>query len=270
MLNDRVVVITGGTRGIGLATARAFARQGAQVAVGSTNAQAVTEVADELNCFGGVLDVRHRQSYADFLAATQRALGPIDLLVNNAGISHTGHLVDSDPGTHDLIIDVNLRGVLHGMEAVLPGMLSRRRGTIINISSLAARMPTAGIAVYSATKHALLGLSLAVRDELRDTGVRLTVILPTFVATDMIAGLQLRGLPQVSPETVARAIVRTAKARRPPAVVTVPRWLGPVPTLLGLIPQPVTDAIKRHVNADAATRVDSDQRITYQQRIKGL
>jgi hypothetical protein len=270
MLNGQVVAVTGGTRGIGLATARAFAAHGARVAIGGTDARAVTEVSGALGLLGVALDVRSRQSCGEFFAEVEKVLGTVDVLVNNAGVCHTGHLVGTDSATHDLVIDVNLRGVLHGMEVVLPGMLSRRHGRVINISSLSGRMPVAGVAVYSATKHALIGLTLAVRDELRGSGVGLTVVLPTFVTTEMAAGVRLRGLPRVDAETVARAIVRAARARRQPAVVTVPWWLGPAPFLLGLVPQPLVDTVKQRVNADTDARVNPDERAIYQERINRL
>jgi NAD(P)-dependent dehydrogenase (short-subunit alcohol dehydrogenase family) len=267
MLNGQVVAITGGTRGIGLATARAFAERGARVAIGGTDTRALADLASGLGFFGATLDVRGRQSCVDFFTEVENALGPIDVLVNNAGICHTGHLVGTDPVANDRIIDVNLRGVLHAMEVVLPRMLSRRRGKVINVSSLSGRMPAAGVAVYSATKHALIGLSLAVRDEILGSGAGLTVVLPTFVTTEMVAGVRLRGLPRVNAATVACAIVRAAGARRQPAVVTVPRWLGPAPFIVGLLPRPLTDAIKQRVNADATKRVNRDERAIYQDRI---
>jgi len=153
---------------------------------------------------------------------------------------------------------------------VLPGMLSRRHGRVVNISSLSGRVPVAGVAVYSATKHALIGLTLAVRDELRGSGVGLTVVLPTFVNTEMAAGVRLRGLPRVHAETVARAIVRAASARRQPAIVTVPCWLSPMLVVLGLTPQPLVDAIKQWLNADTDARVNPDERAIYHERINRL
>jgi NAD(P)-dependent dehydrogenase (short-subunit alcohol dehydrogenase family) len=250
-LTGRVVAVTGGARGIGLATARAFLAAGARVAVGDVDGDLAAAAGADI---AGPLDVRDLASFETFLKAVEADLGPVDVLVNNAGVAPTGQFAQQEQPLIDLQVDVNLRGVLLGTRLVLPGMLARRRGHIVNVASLAGRIPLPDGAVYSATKHAVVGLTAAVQAEVRSSGVRLTAVLPTFVRTSLVAGLSLRGVPVVAPERVAAAIVRAVR-RGGPVTVAVPRWMGLLPRWTYRL-VPVDPAI------DHTARADYERRIT--------
>jgi NAD(P)-dependent dehydrogenase (short-subunit alcohol dehydrogenase family) len=267
-LTGRVVAITGGARGIGLATARAFATAGARVALGDIDADLALRSARALDGavdgMGAPLDVRDPESFAAFLKAVETDLGPVDVLVNNAGVAPFGMFTDLDLAVIDLLVDVNLRGVLHGTRLALPPMLARGHGHIVNVASLAGRIALPGAAVYTATKHAVVGLTETVRAEVRSSGVRLTAVLPTFVSTELVAGLPLRGVPVVAPERIAAAIVRAVRRGGPP-IVTVPRWMGVLPRLAAVTPYRMLDALRglmpRPV-VDHAARTDYERRVS--------
>jgi len=236
------VAVTGGARGIGLAVARVFRAAGAEVTIGDLD-----PAAAPADLPARPLDVRSPDSFAAFLAD----LGPLDVLVNNAGVTTTTSFLSTPAALRDLQIDVNLRGVVNGMAAALPTMVAQGHGHVVNIASLAGRIPTPNAAIYSATKHAVVGLTETVRAEMRGTGVRLTAVLPTFVATDMTRGLALRGVPMTTPEAVAAACLRAVR-RGGPAVVAVPRWLGAAPRLMVWTPQFLRDLLTRGSTGDAA------------------
>jgi hypothetical protein len=237
----RVAAVTGGARGIGLAIATALARTGTRVAIGDLDGDLAARRAASWGGTGLGVDVRDEQSYAQFLDQ----VGPVDILVNNAGVAVAGNYLETTAAEHTLQIEVNLRGVERGMRLVLPGMVERGRGHVVNIASAAGLIPAPGAAVYTASKQAVVGLTDAVRSELRGTGVTLTAVLPTAVRTEMAAGLVLRGLPQVDPEAVARAVVRVVGKRRPPATVMVPRWLRPFAMGDAVSPQWLRDLARR-------------------------
>jgi NADP-dependent 3-hydroxy acid dehydrogenase YdfG len=264
---NRVVAITGGARGIGLATARAFAAAGARVAIGDVDAGLAAEVAGELGGYPHPLDVRDRDSFAAYLAATEAALGPVDILVNNAGVAPAGRFVETDPAVLDLVVDVNLRGVMNGMRLALPGMIARRSGLVVNIASLAGRVPLPGAATYGATKHGVVGLTAAVRAEVRGSGVAVSAVLPMFTRTELISGLRLSGMPKVDAEQVAAAVVRLARRRRPPAAVTVPRWLTAAGAFHATVPPWLRErfaagALRAEQTVDPAARAGYERRVS--------
>ncbi len=252
------VAITGGARGLGLATARAFQAAGATVTIGDLDPDAAPADLPALP-----LDVRSAEAFAAFLAAA----GPVDVLVNNAGVATTTSFLATPPALRELQLDVNLRGVINGMAMALPEMVARGHGHVVNVASLAGRIPTPNAAIYTATKHAVVGLTEAVRTEVRGTGVRLTAVLPTFVRTEMTNGLNLRGIPVTTAEAVAGAVVRAVR-RGGPAVVVVPRWLGAVPRLSAWTPQFVKDLLTRGA-APAPTPDEDPRRVGYAARVRG-
>jgi NADP-dependent 3-hydroxy acid dehydrogenase YdfG len=268
-LNGKVVAVTGGARGIGLATARAFAAAGARVAIGDVDAATAREAAEGFHGFAAGLDVRDRGSFESFLKSVDAELGPVDVLVNNAGVAPAGYFVETDPAYVDLVLEVNLRGVLNGMRLVLPGMVDRRRGHVVNIASLAGRIPLPGAAVYTATKHAVVGLTEAVRAELRDSGVRLTAVLPWFVRTDIVTGTQMGGRGSIAPEQVADAILKAVRRGWPPAV-TVPRWLGVLPRMTALMPYRVQDVARGLAGLYRRAEIDEAARAPYERRVANL
>jgi len=153
-LDGAVVAVTGGARGIGLAITEAMLAAGARVSIGDVDVELAKAEAKRLGAHAEKLDVRNRESFAIFLESTRQALGPIDVLVNNAGIMPMGAFTDEDPALADAQIDINFRGVIYGMQLALPEMLSRRRGHVVNIASLAGRFAIPGAAVYTGTKAA--------------------------------------------------------------------------------------------------------------------
>ena len=259
-----VVAVTGGARGLGLAAARAFAKAGASVVIGDVDIAEARTAAEAIGGTAVSLDVRDPESFAAFVDAA----GDIDVLVNNAGVVYGGTFLDTPPEMRDLQLDVNLRGVINGMAAVLPGMVARGRGHVVNVASLAGRVATPGAAIYTATKFAVVGLTEAVRAELHDSRVRVTAVLPTFVPTRMTEGLPLDRLPTASAEQVANAILRVVR-RGGPATVVVPRWLAGLPRLAAFTPQALQDRLRR--GAAGGTHESPElQRSQYVQRLRDL
>lgn len=267
-LSGAAVAVTGGARGIGYATAKAFTEQGAQVFIGDLDADLAQAAAAELGCSGFGLDVRSRESWAEFVANIS---APLTVLVNNAGIMPAGPYADEDDAVTDAIIDVNLKGVLYGSKLVLPGMVERGSGHIVNVASYLGKVPAAGLATYCASKHAVVGFSESLRDELADTGVTVSVVLPSAVRTDLVSGVKLGGiLPTVDPEDIALAIVETCRSR--PAIVAVPGWMRSYEAAAAVIPDRVLGAIRGGLTRQRVLRIlDQKARAGYDERIrKGL
>ncbi len=263
------VAITGGARGIGLATAQACARAGMKVAIGDIDPAACARAAAEIGsgAVASVLDVRDAASFAEFLDAAEDANGPLDVLVNNAGVAPVGLFVDEDPADTRRLLDINLGGVLTGTQLALRRFLPRGHGHIVNLASSAGQIATAGGATYAATKHGVVGFTRAVRAETRGTGVRTTIVMPGLIRTDMIDGLVPgRGLRIVGPEQVADAIVGALRSGR--EEIFVPREMGPVARLVAGTPPAVADRIKRLLQADAVmTQGDPSARSGYRARM---
>lgn len=264
-LSGTVVAITGAARGIGYATAQAFIAAGARVFIGDLDAELAKTAADELGCAGAGLDVRSRESIAEFLAGVE---SPLQVLVNNAGIMPAGRFVDEPDAVTDAIVDVNLNGVLRMTKLVLPGMLDRGSGHVVNVASYLGEVPAAGLATYCATKHAVVGFSEALRDEVAGTGVTITAVLPSAVRTDLVAGVKLGGmLPTVDPEDIAEAIVGTCRSR--PAIVAVPAWMRSYEAAAALLPDITLGAIRGRLTRQRVLRsLDTTARAGYEERIR--
>ncbi|SFO07143.1 SDR family NAD(P)-dependent oxidoreductase [Amycolatopsis rubida] len=265
-LDGASVAITGGGAGIGRAVAKLFASKGAHVAIGDLNQAAAEEAAALVGGTAHHLDVADRDSFASFVAATEKAHGPLHVLVNNAGLMPNGGFLELADATDRLQIDVNLGGVLSGMKLVLPGMVERGFGHVVNVASLAGKFPVKGLAVYNATKFAVVGLTAATRLEFADAGVSLTAVLPSAVDTALASGLDLRPIPKVQPEDVARAVVDSVHNRR--AEIAVPGYVGLLATAARVTPEPVLNRIRRLVRDDRALHSDRPERSEYRANLE--
>jgi short-subunit dehydrogenase len=264
---DKVIAITGGARGIGLAIATILQGLGGKVAIGDIDESAVKEAGARLGlkvCRG--LDVTDRQSFTDFLDSVESELGPVDVVVNNAGVIAVGSAVDESDAITRRVLDVNIFGVILGTKLAAQRMLPRGRGHIINIASLSSVLPTEGIATYSATKHAVLGYTDTVRMENRGSGVHFSAILPTLTNTEMIAGIgHARGFRNAEPDDVAQAVA--AVIAKPKSRVVVPRSLGIIISAQRFMPQRVSETLGRLGTGRVFTSdVEVDKRTSYARR----
>ncbi len=250
-LAGKVVAITGGARGIGHATAAALVAHGARVAIGDIEADLAARTATELgaNALGLPLDVTDRGSFDAFLREVEVRLGPLDVLINNAGIMPVGPFVDESDATTQRMLDVNVNGVIHGSKLALQRFLPRNRGHLVNIASVAGKGGFPGGVTYCATKHAVVGLSEAIRAEVRRTGIDVSIVMPVVVNTELGSGLnKSRGLKVVEPEDVAQAIVEALQTGR--VDVFVPRSVRFLFALAPVVPRSVADFITGLLKAD--------------------
>jgi NAD(P)-dependent dehydrogenase (short-subunit alcohol dehydrogenase family) len=223
---------------------------GAKVAIGDVDEVTVKQSGTDLDLgFYARLDVTDRQSFATFLDDVERELGPIDVLVNNAGICPTGPFLDEPDEVTQRTLAINAFGVILGTKLAAERMVKRRRGHIINIASLAGINAVPGIATYCATKHAVIGYTDTARLELRGTGVTLSAVLPTLTNTAMIDGVaSMPGMRNAEPEDIAAGIVDLIAKPRPRLTVT--RQAGVMMAVTKRLPLRVSEAVTRLLNAD--------------------
>jgi 2-hydroxycyclohexanecarboxyl-CoA dehydrogenase len=192
-LTGRVVLVTGGAQGIGAAVADAMAEAGASVAIGDANADGAADTAARVakqhggNTLGVAMDVTSRASIDAAIAEIERELGPLGVVVNNAGIDIIKPFVESTPDEWARIIDVNLVGTLHVCQSALTGMIERTTGSIVNFASDAARVGSSGEAVYSATKGGIVAFSKTLARETARYGIRVNCICPGPTDTALLA-----------------------------------------------------------------------------------
>jgi NAD(P)-dependent dehydrogenase (short-subunit alcohol dehydrogenase family) len=268
-LAGQVVAITGGARGIGRATASALIGHGARVAIGDIDAPLAKGTAAELGAgtIGLALEVTDRPSFEAFLGHVEAQLGPLDVLVNNAGIMPIGPFVQESDAIADRMIEINLGGVILGSKLALERFLPRGRGHLVNLASIAGKAGVAGGATYCATKHAVVGLSEALRQELHGSGVEVSVVMPIGVNTELYSGLpQPRGFKTPEPEDVAEAIVQAVQRGR--FEVYVPKSIGAVIRSQALVPRRAAEAVARMLGShEALTQPDSAARAAYDARL---
>ena len=268
-LVGRVVAITGGGRGIGRATAAALIAQGAKVAIGDIEAPLAERTAEELGAgtIGLPLDVTDRASFETFLGEAEARLGPVDVLINNAGIMPIGPFVEETDATARRMVDINLHGVIFGSKLALERFRARGTGHLVNIASAAGKAGFAGGATYCATKHAVVGLCEALRAELHDTAIDVSVVMPVVVHTELGSGLpETRGFKAVEPEDVAAAIVEALQTGR--FEVYVPKSMRVMVRSNALLPRAVMEAFGRLLKGDQVlANPDHGARAAYEARM---
>jgi short-subunit dehydrogenase len=238
-LRDAAVLITGASSGIGQATALAFARRGARLALCARRLDRLEAVARGCRAHGApqvltlAVDLARPSEPERFVAAALAGLGRADVLINNAGVGWRGPLLEQPEAVLEELVATNLMAVVRATRAVLPAMLEARRGVIVNVASVVGVRAMPYSAAYSATKHALVGLSHALRGELTGTGVKVTVVYPGTTATEFFQGRPPGGLLLQRPEQVASTIVHAACRPRRDVFVAPYRLAQLVEPLLG-------------------------------------
>jgi short-subunit dehydrogenase len=238
------------------------------VAIGDLDPELAAATATELgpSVHAYELDVTNRDSVRAFLDSVEHDLGPLDVMINNAGIMPLGSFVEETDASAERQIDINVHGVIFGMKEALPRMLERRRGHIVNIASLAGKAGFPHAATYCASKHAVVGLSEAVRHETRGTGIEISCVMPALVNTELGSGVNAgRAVKKLEPEEVAREIVDALRSRR--FDVFVPRSTGAINKVVSVLPRSGREAISRWLKADRIlVERDATQRRAYEDR----
>jgi short-subunit dehydrogenase len=267
----KTIAVTGAARGIGYATAAALLRRGARVVVGDRDVAALQTAVEELAKTGKVsghpLDVTDRESFATFLDnASVDGGASIDVLINNAGVMPVGPFLGQSEQAIRSAIEVNFYGVLNGCHLALPAMVARRSGHIINIASLAGVVAVPGQVVYAGSKYAVVGLSTAMADEFAPHGVNVTVVMPPFTQTELIAGTKAtRASKPVPPEDIAAAIV--AVLDTPKTHVSVPSSARAIAALTSTLSPRGRRWLNRRMGTDRLfLDLDVTARRAYEQR----
>jgi NAD(P)-dependent dehydrogenase (short-subunit alcohol dehydrogenase family) len=270
-LSGRSVAVTGGAQGIGRSIAQRFAAAGAKVAIGDVDTAGALEAARALggDALGMRLDVADPDSFREFLDAAQERHGPLDVLVNNAGIDWIGPFHEEPDEVTRREIDVNVWGTVIGTRLALRRMLPRGAGHVVNVASGAGRVPLPGSAAYSATKHAIVGLTESLRLEYRRSGVRFSVVQPAQVDTAMLEGqARPRLMAQITPDQVAEAVVEAVREGRfevwVPSSQRVTAWLG------NLMPRRLREGLLLAIGVEKLTaQTDQTARRGYHERMFG-
>lgn len=257
-LRGRVALVTGGAKGIGLATARRLVDAGVHVVLWDLDTEALREAAQALMDAGGsvradTVDIANRDAVVQAAGRCFAHEGVVDIVINNAGFVRGGAFLDQPLGVWDTTLAVNVNGLMYVTAVFLPEMYRRNRGHVVNISSAAGLLGVANLAVYSAAKFAVLGLTESLRHEaIRQgkRGVRFSSIHPSFLRSGMFEGARIPGVggllvPLVkNHDVIARAIVDSA-LRRKRRVVYRPRTVRLAPLLRGILPYGLFLAVVR-------------------------
>jgi 3-oxoacyl-[acyl-carrier protein] reductase len=210
-VEGKVALITGASRGIGFAIAQNLGRMGAKLSLCARDSGKLESATNELKHEGITAlctktDVTHADQIAALVQTTERSLGPIEILVNNAGVGYFAPVQEASETNWDAVLDTNLKSVFLATKAVAPGMIQRRRGHIINIASLAGKNAFAGGSIYCASKWGLIGLTQCMAEDLRQYGIRVSAVCPGTVATDFSPHTGKDPSKMLQPEDVAHAV----------------------------------------------------------------
>ena len=270
-IRGKTIVITGAARGIGYATAQALLARGARVVIGDRDLDVLESAVAGISSLGQIsghpLDVTDKESFAAFLdKARADGGGHIDVLINNAGVMPVGPFLEQSAQAIRSSIEVNLYGVLTGCQLVLPEMVKRRTGHIVNIASLAGMVAVPGQVVYAATKFGVVGLSGALADEFAPQGVKVSAVLPTFTNTELIAGTSPSSAQKpVEPAEIAAAIVKVLD--KPKSRVSVPSWGKSFATVSTLLPDGARRWLSKKMGNDTVfLKLDNTARRSYEDR----
>ncbi len=210
-LKGQVALITGGSSGIGLAVAEALISEGMTVAIAARAPKRLEKAASALRAKGGrviaaPMDVSQASQVAAFVNQVMKEAGRIDLLVNNAGIFKLGEIVDLSEADWEAVQDINLKGAFLCTKAVLPVMKAQQSGYVVNISSVAGKTGFGEASAYCASKFGLIGLTESLLEEGVQDGIRATAICPGYVATPMVAGVDVPQAEMIPPEDIAKLV----------------------------------------------------------------
>lgn len=216
-LTNKIIWITGSGRGIGRAMALALSKHGARIVVSARSGGEIEEVAETINTNGGAAlavqcDVRSKAEVDALSAHVKELWGPIDILVNNAGVGVFKHIIDLTPEEWDDTLNTNLRAAFFCTQAVLPDMLKRKSGHILNMVSVAGTKVFPQNAAYSASKFGLLGFNDALREETRDHGIKVTALIPGATSTDIWGNANVDYSVMMQPEDIAQMVVTICQA----------------------------------------------------------
>ena len=222
-MKSKKAIITGGSRGLGKATAIAFAKEGIDIAITGRNEKVLKETVSELETFGikaiySVFDISNYQDVKSSIKSIVNTLGSVDVLVNNAGIAAFGSLNEMDVSQWSQIIQTNLMGMYYVTKEVLPYLISQNEGDIINVSSTAGLKGNANTSAYSASKFAVIGMSESLMQEVRKNNIRVCTLTPSTIVTDMAIDLGIANKDSddrvLQPEDFAALIVASIKLPR--------------------------------------------------------
>ncbi|MEJ2367910.1 MAG: SDR family oxidoreductase [Acidobacteriota bacterium] len=217
-LEGKVALVTGGSKGIGRSTALKFAKSGARLAIAATREDLLEGVRKECEAYGVDIlavacDLSERSGCEALVEKVLEHFGEIGILVNNAGVGYSGKIADSDPGEVEQMVKVNILGIYHVTRCVLPAMIAKGEGDIVNIGSVAGIKYSPNFAVYSATKFAVRAFSEALRNEVQEHNIRLTVVHPGMTRTAFFESFSKGGSPVpvdqgdiLSPDHIAETI----------------------------------------------------------------